>query len=159
MAYHDDVTRALIVYFSPANPDYTARFVTNTDGEVRAELKRRLEETELRSCFVILAHVEALFREDYKRRRRERWRDALSRALREITSGERASLDEEIFEHWAKEVGGAKLLIGNLRGAFKLRNWLAHGRYWTPKLGRDYAYEYVYELAKAALEMIESEAA
>jgi hypothetical protein len=25
---------------------------------------------------------------------------------------------------------------GDFKGALKLRNWLAHGRYWTPKLGR-----------------------
>jgi hypothetical protein len=38
-------------------------------------------------------------------------------------------------------------LIGELRGAFRFRHWLAHGRYWTPKLGRRYNYEDVYALA------------
>jgi hypothetical protein len=40
-------------------------------------------------------------------------------------------------------------LIGELRSAFKFRNWLAHGRYWTPKLGRNYDFESLYLLADA----------
>ena len=31
--------------------------------------------------------------------------------------------------------------------AFKYRHWLAHGRYWEPKLGRIYDYYSLYDLA------------
>ena len=45
---------------------------------------------------------------------------------------------------------GAKL-IGDLRGAFRFRHWLAHGRYWNPKLGQKYDFVSVYSLAANVL--------
>jgi hypothetical protein len=42
-------------------------------------------------------------------------------------------------------------LIGDLRGAFNFRHWLAHGRYWEPKLGRNYDFVTVYGLAASVL--------
>jgi hypothetical protein len=44
-----------------------------------------------------------------------------------------------------------KSLIDDLIGAFGYRNWLAHGRYWIPKLGRKYDYESVYKPAEDIL--------
>ena len=40
-------------------------------------------------------------------------------------------------------------LIGDVRGAFKFRHWVAHGRYWVAKLGRKYDFAYVHLLASA----------
>jgi hypothetical protein len=40
-------------------------------------------------------------------------------------------------------------VIGDLKGAFKYRHWLAHGRYWEPKLGQKYDYYSVYILAES----------
>jgi len=42
-------------------------------------------------------------------------------------------------------------MIGELRGAFKFRHWLAHGSYWPPKLGRRYDFTFVYSLADDVL--------
>lgn len=41
----------------------------------------------------------------------------------------------------------SKALLGELAGAFRYRHWLAHGRYWQPKLGRKYDYLSVFGLA------------
>lgn len=40
-----------------------------------------------------------------------------------------------------------KGFISELITAFKYRHWLAHGRYWEPKLGRIYDYYSLYDLA------------
>jgi hypothetical protein len=56
-------------------------------------------------------------------------------------------LDEDIFEAWRQNHPDSQKVIGELRGAFLLRDWFAHGRYWEPKLGRKYDFDYVYTLA------------
>jgi hypothetical protein len=38
--------------------------------------------------------------------------------------------------------------VSDFRGALSFRHWLAHGRYWTPKLGRRYAVRDVFEIAE-----------
>jgi hypothetical protein len=63
--------------------------------------------------------------------------------------GSRASLEEEILPAWRKYTDVASGVISDLRGALKYRHWLAHGRYWVPKLGRKYEYHDIYALAHA----------
>jgi len=58
-------------------------------------------------------------------------------------------LDEDILEGWKRhEPLVSSALIGELRGAFKFRHWLAHGRYWVPKLGRRYDFNSVHLMAE-----------
>ncbi len=57
------------------------------------------------------------------------------------------SLEDEILNSWKCCSSASDKLIGDLKGAFKFRHWLAHGRYWEPKLGQKYDYESVYVLA------------
>jgi hypothetical protein len=53
---------------------------------------------------------------------------------------------------WKREPTIRAGLISDLIGAFRYRDWLAHGRYWPPKLGRKYDYESVYKLAEDILD-------
>jgi hypothetical protein len=80
-------------------------------------------------------------------------KDDLSRAFRLIwrSRKKRVSLDEDILEAWKKHSSASKQLIGELRGAFNFRHWLAHGRYWVPKFGRRYDFIFVYSLADDVL--------
>jgi hypothetical protein len=103
---------------------------------------------------VTLATIEASFRLDYEIRCQKKLKDNLSRALREIykVRQEQASLNEDIFEAWRLYTPSSKTLISELRGAFKLRHWLAHGRYWHPKFGRTFDFDFIYDLAVAVYE-------
>jgi hypothetical protein len=82
-----------------------------------------------------------------------RGKDPVSRALRNIykSKKQQASLEDEIFSAWADNSSGSLSIIGELRGAFKFRHWLAHGRYWTPKLGRRYDFSDIFALADLTL--------
>jgi len=114
-------------------------------------LKARIRELDHTSCLSILAAIEAGFRIDYLQRNYKRKKDALSLAFRKIfkEKSRRASLEDDILNAWKDNTHGASELIGNLKGAFKYRHWLAHGRYWQPKLGRQfYDYETIYQLAE-----------
>lgn len=148
--HHSDVEHALKVYFNPAASQYSIRFAGYLSSEVQTELFTRLSEAEKASILTILSSLEATFRIDYLQRCYLKKKDRLSRAFREIHQrhASRANLDEEILGAWALHSSVLSTLIGDIRGAFKYRHWLAHGRYWVPKLGRKYDYDSVYLLAQ-----------
>lgn len=152
-AHHRDLESSLTLYFSAGSPSYVVRFVGYAAAEVAGELGERLEEADLTSSLTVLAAVEAAFRIDYLQRCYGKGKDPVSCALREIHKERQqyASLEDEIFEAWINNSSGASSIIGELRGAFKFRHWLAHGRYWTPKLGRRYDFSDVFALANLTL--------
>jgi hypothetical protein len=84
-------------------------------------------------------------------------KDAVSRAFRKIYADKSslASLEDDIFSIWAAQSGSSKALVSELRGAFKFRHWLAHGRYWIPKLGRRYDFVDIYTIADTALKQFD----
>jgi hypothetical protein len=98
----------------------------------------------------LLSALEAAFRIDYLQRSYQRKKDKLSKTFRNLhqQKGSRASLEENILSVWKEHTSVPANLIGDLRGVFKYRHWLAHGRYWTPKLGQKYDYDSIYELAE-----------
>ncbi len=151
-AHHQDLVSSLKLYFSADSPTYLLRFAGYAATEVTDELRERLDEVDLTSSLAALASVEAAFRIDYLQRYR-RGKDRVSRAFRNIYKAKQqwASLEDEIFAAWVDNSSVPRALIGELRGAFRFRHWLAHGRYWTPKLGRRYDFDDVFALADLTL--------
>jgi hypothetical protein len=149
--YHEDVLSSLKYYFNEVSAYSTERFFDYTPSEREDELKTRVDETSLRSILILLASIEASFRVDYESRCRRRLKDDLSRAFRKIhkEKDERVSLEQDILQAWRIHFLESKWLIGELRTAFRFRHWLAHGRYWQPKIGRNFDYESIYDLAVA----------
>jgi hypothetical protein len=146
--YHQDILASLRLYFSPSAPTFAERFLGKSPGEVRQELDSRLSESDVRSTFVVLTSLEASFRVDFDLRCRKRLKDDLSVYFREVEKIRKNAvrLDEDILEGWKRHTSAPSGLIGELRGAFNFRNWIAHGRYWTPKFGR-YDFNYVHLIA------------
>lgn len=150
-AYHADAESSLGLYFSRTSPTFSIRFTGYLSNDVITELAARLEETDLRSSLAILTRLEAVFRKDFLFRCQTKKRDSLSRAFRDLYKQKQinVSLEDDIFETWRQVHPEFKEIIGDLKGAFKFRHWLAHGSYWTPKLGRKYDYLTVYAIADA----------
>jgi len=147
--YHFDVTESFNRSFRAGDgpPLVKLRGFPPAGGEVRPADYR--EETDRRSSLAILVLIEAAFRVDYRYRCEKRLKDPLSRALRHKYKRrqERVNLEEELFGAWSEHESSARSFIGDLRGAFRFRHWLAHGCYWVPKLGRKYDFDYLYRLA------------
>src|ERR1017187_7540771 len=139
-SYHQDVVASLRLFFDSSAPTFAARFAGKRPDDVLQELGSRLDESDVRSAFVVLTSLEASFRVDFDFRCRRRLKDDLSAHFRTVRKArkEAVRLDEDILEGWRRYTSASSVLIGNLRGAFKFRHWLAHGRYWVPKLGRMY---------------------
>lgn len=150
-AYHRDIEAALRFYFSPSAPDFSRRFVGRSRDEIDNELSARLVESDVRSVFMTLTSLEASFRGDFDFRCTNRLKDPLSVRFRTIKKARRdkVRLDEDILESWREHSPAIRRLIGELRGAFKFRHWLAHGRYWTTRPGRHYDFAYVHLMATA----------
>jgi hypothetical protein len=157
--YHEDAISSLQYYFTEA-PSSFARFFDAKPQALIDELKQRIKETDLRSILVTLAALEASFRIDYEIRCSKRLKDPLSRAFRSIYKEHKqhVSLDEHIFEAWKTQTPASKRLISDLRTAFKLRHWLAHGRYGQLRLGRAFDYDSIYDLAITVIQQLSGSA-
>uniref|UniRef100_Q07QK5 RiboL-PSP-HEPN domain-containing protein n=1 Tax=Rhodopseudomonas palustris (strain BisA53) TaxID=316055 RepID=Q07QK5_RHOP5 len=151
--HHSDVENSLRSYFSSTAASYATRFTGYTNSEVELELDERLAELDMTSSLTILSAIEAVFRIDYLQRCYRKEKDPLSRAFRDLNKrrGSKVSLEDEILGRWKMHTDGGSELIGDLRGAFKYRHWLAHGRYWNPKFGKKYDFVSLYALASATL--------
>jgi hypothetical protein len=150
LLHHNDVVASLRLYFNPSAPGFAARFAGKRLDEVAQELALRLDESDARSAFFVLTSLEARFRADFDFRCKQRLKDELSVYFRSVGKERDAvRLDEDIFEGWKRHGSAPSGLISELRGAFKFRHWLAHGRYWIPKLGRRYDFDFVHLIADA----------
>lgn len=138
------------LYFSSRNPEAEVLFAGTSQTEIQAQLDRVTDENEQLVSMNLLSAIEAVFRIDYLQRCYKRKKDPLSLAFREVhrIKGSRASLEDDIFEAWRIHSNIQKQLISDLKSAFKYRHWLAHGRYWTPKIGRKYDYFSIYSLGQ-----------
>lgn len=142
--------QSLTLYFSALNPNYTQIFYDYTKNEIQQQFEIEVLEAERDAALNLLAAIEALFRVDYIIRSQEKDKTTLTKNFRALfaTYGHRISLEDSIFEEW-KQSGLIKpSIISELKGAFKYRHWLAHGRYWVLKSGRKYYdFYYLYNLA------------
>lgn len=148
--HHNDCKEALKEYLNPRQKIHKSRFPDYKFNSLPNVLRGRIRELEHTSSLSLLAAIEAAFRIDYYQRILKSKSGNLSNALKLIydQKGVKASLEEDILTAWSDHAKGVSQLVGDLKGAFKYRHWLAHGRYWAPKLSRSkYDYETVYTLA------------
>ena len=148
--YYNDIEASLRSYFSFNNSHLDDRFVGYTPLEMEHEMHSVLEEHALSTSMSILAALEATFRMDFLQRCYKRRRDPLSRSFRELhrQKGQHVSL-KDIFLEWKSHSNVPRSIISDLEQAFKYRHWLAHGRYWTLKIGREYDYDDIHTLAES----------
>ena len=153
--HHNDIEVSVRRYFSPENVKLEVRFAGYTPDEVKHELASILDENGRNMSMNVLAALEAAFRIDFIQRGQGRWRDELSRDFRGVyrEKGERVSLEDDILPRWRRTYPDLQPAVSKLIGAFKYRHWLAHGRYWTPKLGRKYDYQEIHTLAESIFDI------
>ncbi|MBB5326203.1 hypothetical protein HNQ34_003322 [Anoxybacillus tepidamans] len=140
--------RALLVYKERIEKglEISEEWIGLTPTELQQYFQDNLKELENLICLDLLVAVEAKLRIDYLSRVYNRKKDSLSRIFRAIYKerGEHASLEHDILENWKQQYPKAKSYISDYKSTLQFRHWLAHGRYWTPKLGRKYDLPTVY---------------
>ena len=141
--------RSMEMHYSPSNTQFDSRFQFYSREEVKEVMESRIEEIEISLTFTLLASIEASFRVDYLWRCYRKMKDPLSRNFYDLhkKKGNQVSLKDDLLNIW-KEHGSIRIsLLGDIKSAFNYRDWLAHGRYWVPKLGRRYDFPSIYDLA------------
>lgn len=125
-------------------PEYVGMPIT----EVTSIFESAKNELENLVCFNLLSSVEAKLREDYIKRVEQKQKDHLSRMFRAAHQKYKGkiSLEEIILDGWKKYYPQAKTIISDYKSALNYRHWLAHGRYWVPKLGQRYDVITVYTI-------------
>lgn len=146
-------TEALRQYYNIDSPSCETIFLGYTRKELESELKQNLVEIELDCSLNILAALEAMLRVDYIIRCEKKLKDVASLHFRKIYSkkGVRISLERDILDIRANFDRSEGELIREIKGAFRYRHWLAHGRYWELQAGRSYDFNYLYELASLSI--------
>jgi hypothetical protein len=106
------------------------------------------DELERLVCLDLISATEAFLRVDYHERIIERDKSQIGKAFRSLnkTKGNKISLEEDIIETWKSNTGDKS--FSDFLGLLKYRHWLAHGRYWTPKLGREYSFDIAYKISE-----------
>ena len=113
-------------------------------------------ELDLLAILDLLSAAEAAIRVDFLNRAGHGKGGPIARDFRRLYKqhGARVRLDEDILETWKKHRQAAKKPVSDFRGALKLRHWLAHGRYWTPKFRMDYSPGDVFDIADDLLKAL-----
>jgi hypothetical protein len=152
--HHADVQAGLFEFFAGSSQALLDRYA---DAKIDEARDKSLSELDFTSSLSVLSSVEAAVRLDYLRRVYGRWRDPLSRAMKVLhrRKENRARLEDELIHLWSEQTGVRDVLLSELVGAFNYRHWLAHGRYWTPKFGRRYDYQTVYEIAQEFIDAMD----
>jgi hypothetical protein len=122
------------------------RFIGYTADEVADHFRRQRRELEFQASLLLFTAAEGVLQADWPSRRDDLGR-ALQKEARRRPTG-RLEMEADLLEAWESHAPELKKYIGPFKGALRFRHWLAHGRYWTPKLGEHYDPETVFRLAK-----------
>lgn len=125
-----------------------------TLDELRALFARDRLHLRNAALLLLLTETEALLRIQFaelcQRKRKPKLYTEFRRVMRE--RGDRLRLIEDILDTWTATAPQTAKSIREFKGVIPLRDWLAHGRYWNPKLGRRaYTVDDVYDIAAGML--------
>ena len=94
----------------------------------------------------MLACTGAARRVDFIERVIHKSKDEVCRGFRDVFReyGKNIRQEEDILDLWrAQRTARIRGAVSAFKGVLNLRHWLAHGRYWKPKLGRVGGYDAV----------------
>lgn len=148
-----EVTRRAILDGSEDIPDVF-------NGFTMAEFERAMDDQLLElghlSAFNMLTATEAALVKDFRGRRKDKTRTAIGQALRAVHKVDvDVSRDvERLIDLWKANLHSHRTDFSNFKGSMKYRNWVAHGRHWTPNLGQAYTPEVIYDICAAVVDAI-----
>jgi hypothetical protein len=122
-----------------------SRYFGKTRAELDVDFAFQTTELAQLAMFAMLSCTEAALRVDFIGRVHNKDKDSLSRRFWRTfrrRGFQKIRFEEDILDAWCEDDAAARIVraISHFKGALNLRNWLAHGRYWKPKLGRAAGY-------------------
>jgi hypothetical protein len=151
--YQQEVTHALI-----SGKSVSSTFSGMTRKDINQYFFQHKKELEQLVSLNLMASAEASLRVDYLTRvlRGNKKKNKIDRKFQELyhQKGNRASLRDDILEMWKTVHPECSNSVSDFRGTLNVRDWLAHGRYWTPNFGRKYGAALVFNISKKLFETI-----
>jgi hypothetical protein len=127
-------------------------------NELRERFASARKHLQYAAMLHILTTAEGLLRLDFERLSKRKTKPAIFPRFRKIgrERGEKVRLEEDILDTWADVYPETARSIREFKGVVPLRDWLAHGRYWNPKIGRSvYEVGDVFDIASEMLNRME----
>lgn len=134
------------------------KFIGLTPDEFNSYFQESRKELEHLVCFDLISSAEAVLRSDYHKKVQVKRRNCdLTEKFREIhrDKEDRASLEHDIIQVWKEVLITEKSKFSKFTGLLKYRDWLAHGRHWTPNIGQDYTPDIAYEIADEIFQVVD----
>jgi hypothetical protein len=151
--YQQEVTHVLV-----SGKSVSETFSGMTRKDLNQYFFQHKKELEQLVSLNLMASAEASLRLDYLTRvlRGQIKKNKIDRKFQELYNqkGNRASLRDDILEMWKTVHPECTNSVSDFRGALNVRDWLAHGRYWTPNFGRKYGAALVFNISKNLFESI-----
>jgi hypothetical protein len=141
-----------VIYSKPIN--FNSKFIAFTLEELDTYFINSVDELEHLVCFNLIAATEARLRVDFINRVRRKDKSTVGRTFRELHKKRKnkISLEEHIIETWKSETD--ETMFSDFLGILNYRHWMAHGRYWKPKLGRTYPVNTAYRISESIVNFI-----
>lgn len=130
------------------------RYRDESIDELRKQFASARKHLQYAAMLHLLTTTEALLRLAFEDLSKRKIKPAISRRFRRIgrERGEKIRLEEDILNTWIEEYPETARSIREFKGVVPLRDWLAHGRYWNPKIGRPgYDVRDVFDIASEML--------
>jgi hypothetical protein len=125
-------------------------------SEVLGYFDASFRELEYLTAFDLLSATEAELRTDFINRVKNKDKSETGRKFRAVDKekGDKISLEQDILEILKETYPSKKSAISLFTGALKYRHWIAHGRYWAPKLGRIYSVDIIYQISSDMIDIL-----
>ncbi len=153
-AIRDLRTKVLTAITNPgAVTGINTKFVTFTADEIIEYFNDNEIELEHLVCFDLISAAEARLRVDFYKKVYNKSKSKTGEAFRESykLKQNKISLEEDIIETWKAVSASNKKFFSEFLGLLNYRHWLAHGRYWSKKLGQEYTYDTTYNIVERML--------
>jgi len=134
------------------------RYRDESLDELRSRFAAARKHLRYAAMLHLLTTTEALLRLAFKSLSKRQTKPAICRRFRQIgrERGEKIRLEEDILDTWIEVYPETARSIRDFKGVVPLRDWLAHGRYWNPKLGRPvYDVTDVFDMASEMLDKMQ----
>jgi hypothetical protein len=130
------------------------RYRDRTLYELREQFASARKHLRYSAMLHLLTTTEALLRLAFEDISKRKTKPAIFRRFRKIGRERpgKIRLEEDILNIWIAVYPETARSIREFKGVVPLRDWLAHGRYWNPKIGRP-EYE-VWDVFDIASEML-----
>lgn len=129
-----------------------------TEAEIEDYFDQQIEELELLTMLGLISVTEGCLHRDFRARTSQRLKDKISKRFRRIQKkcnkkNRRIELEGHILPVWREHSDDRdkSRAINGFCSLLPLRHWLAHGRHWNAKLGRDYDTQDVYVTCSSVL--------